>query len=100
MFEAAFDDLDQLTQFMELILAGSGIDYKYECLRDLLVEPSSTRKSKLDPKVFTKEFRTQKVIVFTEFADTARYLHERLVADGVHGRRPPRREAQGPSATR
>ena len=68
---------------MKLILAGSGIDSKYECLRDLLVEPSSTRKSKLDPKVFTKEFRTQKVIVFTEFADTARYLHEKLVADGV-----------------
>jgi hypothetical protein len=83
MFDAAFDDLDQLTQFMKLILDGSGIDSKYECLRDLLVEPSPIRKSKLDPKVFTKEFRTQKVIVFTEFADTARYLHEKLLADGV-----------------
>jgi hypothetical protein len=32
---------------------------------------------------YGKEFVDQKVLVFTEFADTARYLHKRLVADGM-----------------
>lgn len=83
MLDATFDDLDQLHTFLLQILAGGGIDSKYECLRDLLVPPSKERQKTLDREVFTKEFRAQKVIVFTEFADTARYLHEKLQADGL-----------------
>lgn len=83
MVDAAFDDLDQLKKFMELIIAGAGIDDKYLCLRDLLIGPGKHRKDKIDKAVFTPEFRTEKVIVFTEFADTARYLEEQLKKDGV-----------------
>jgi superfamily II DNA or RNA helicase len=83
MIDAAFEDLDQLKRFLELILAGAGIDEKYLRLRDLLQEPSKERKKILDKNVFTPEFRTHQVIVFTEFADTARYLEERLNADGL-----------------
>ncbi|MDQ4489045.1 helicase-related protein [Sinomonas sp. ASV486] len=83
MIDAAFEDLDQLTRFMHLILAGAGVDDKYLHLRDLLLGPSKERKKALGKDVFTPEFRTQQVIVFTEFADTARYLEERLRRDGV-----------------
>lgn len=81
MIDAAFEDLDQLTRFMDLVLAGAGVDDKYLRLRDLLSEPS--KKIKLDKNVFTPEFRTQQVIVFTEFADTARYLEEELKKSGL-----------------
>lgn len=81
MIDAAFDDLDQLDRFMSLILAGAGVDDKYLRLRDLLREPSIAHKKTLDKEVFTPEFRTQPVIVFTEFADTARYLEEQLKKD-------------------
>jgi superfamily II DNA or RNA helicase len=83
MIDAAFEDLDQLKRFMELILAGAGVDEKYLRLRDLLLEPSKERKKTLDKEVFTPEFRTHQVIVFTEFADTARYLEEQLKKDGL-----------------
>jgi superfamily II DNA or RNA helicase len=83
MIDAAFEDLDQLKRFLELILAGAGVDDKYLRLRDLLQEPSKERKKTLDKSVFTPEFRTQKVIVFTEFADTARYLEGQLNKDGL-----------------
>jgi hypothetical protein len=83
MINAAFEDLDQLKRFMDLILAGAGVDEKYLRLRDLLLEPSKKGKGTLDKDVFTPEFRTQQVIVFTEFADTARYLEEQLKKDGV-----------------
>ena len=78
MIDAAFGDLDQLARFMSYLTHGSALDDKYDRLRSLLVGGKG-----LDPKIFTKEFREQPVIIFTEFADTARYLHERLVADGV-----------------
>jgi hypothetical protein len=81
MIDAAFDDLDQLARFMDLILAGAGVDDKYLCLKDLLLGPGKHRKDKIDKKVFTPEFRTEQVIVFTEFADTARYLEEQLRKD-------------------
>ncbi len=83
MISAAFEDLDQLKRFMDMILEGAGVDEKYLVLRDLLTGPSKDRKKIMDKGVFTPEFRAEKVIVFTEFADTARYLEERLNADGV-----------------
>lgn len=84
MIDAAFDDLDQLTRFMDLILAGAGYDDKYLRLRDLLMGASREGMKTLDKAVFTPQFRDEKVIVFTEFADTARYLEEQLRKDGLH----------------
>ncbi|CDK00598.1 putative Helicase domain protein [Microbacterium sp. C448] len=83
MVDAAFDDLAQLTRFMALTLDGAGIDDKFAKLRTLLMGPSKSEKDGLDLTVFTQEFQTQQVIVFTEFADTARYLHERLIEAGL-----------------
>lgn len=83
MIDAAFEDLDQLNRFMDLILAGAGYDDKYLRLRDLLIGPSNQGKKALDKSVFTPEFRSEQVIVFTEFADTARYLEEQLRNDGL-----------------
>jgi superfamily II DNA or RNA helicase len=83
MIDAAFEDLNQLLCFMNLILDGAGVDDKYLRLRDLLIGQSKGSKEKLDKDVFTPEFRNEPVIVFTEFADTARYLEERLRKDGV-----------------
>ena len=84
MIDAAFDDLDQLTRFMDLVEAGAGVDDKYLRLRDLLIGPSSPHhKKSLNKEIYTPEFRTQQVIVFTEFADTARYLEEQLNKDGL-----------------
>lgn len=83
MLDAAFDDLQQLTRFMELVLAGAGVDDKFLKLRTLLMGPAASERASADPKVFTKEFQTQQVIVFTEFADTARYLHEKLIDAGL-----------------
>ncbi|SFS11374.1 SNF2 family N-terminal domain-containing protein [Agrococcus baldri] len=83
MIDAAFGDLDQLQRFMDLVLAGAGVDDKYLQLRSLLLGPTKSEKKGIDEKVFTEEFRKQPVIVFTEFADTARYLEERLRTDGL-----------------
>lgn len=83
MIDAAFEDLDQLQRFMDLILDGAGVDDKYLRLRALLNGQSKSSKEKLDKDVFTPEFRNEPVIVFTEFADTARYLEERLRKDGL-----------------
>lgn len=82
MLDAAFEDLTQLGRFLERIAGSAGIDDKYERLKDLL-NPSASGVRTLDKSVFTPEFREQKVIVFTEFADTARYLQRKLRADGV-----------------
>ena len=82
MFEAALEDLHQLTSFMEKTLAvGQVHDDKYNQLVALLAG-GKLAKGK-DPKVFDAAFTEQKVLVFTEYADTARYLHDRLVVDGV-----------------
>lgn len=83
MIDAAFDDLDQLARFMSLVLGGAGLDDKFAKLRTLLMGPSKSEKQALDSMVFTKEFQNQPVIVFTEFADTARYLHEELLKAGL-----------------
>jgi len=82
MIQAAFEDLIQLGRFLERIADAGQVDDKFTRLLELL-RPSAGRKSDLPKDVFTPEFGTQKVIVFTEFADTARYLHERLVKAGV-----------------
>lgn len=83
MIDAAFGDLDQLVRLMELILDGAGFDNKYARLRALLLGPAKGERASLDTSIFTKEFRTQPVIVFTEFADTARYIEGRLRKDGL-----------------
>jgi superfamily II DNA or RNA helicase len=79
MVEAAFDDLDQLKRFLEIILQG-GVeqDNKYSALKKLLTDRTAPAS-----QGYGAEFVDQKVLVFTEFADTARYLHKRLVQDGV-----------------
>ena len=82
MIDASFGDLDQLQRFMDLVLAGAGVDDNTQ-LRTLLRGAAKSEKSSLDKSVYTEEFQTEKVIVFTEFADTARYLEERLRADGL-----------------
>jgi phosphatidylserine/phosphatidylglycerophosphate/cardiolipin synthase-like enzyme len=79
MVETAFDDLDQLKRFLEIIAhGGDDQDNKYETLKQLITDPTSDAFG-----VFGPEFVDQKVLIFTEFADTARYLHERLLQDGV-----------------
>lgn len=83
MIDSAFDDLDQLARFMTFVLDGAGLDDKFAKLRTLLMGPVKSEKAALDEVVFTKEFQTQPVIVFTEFADTARYLHEELIKAGL-----------------
>ncbi|GAA1645845.1 helicase-related protein [Microbacterium flavum] len=79
MRNSAFDDLDQLRIFLELSLVAEGGDDKYDHLRTL-IDPAQPLGAE---PVFDPLFREQKVLIFTEFADTARYLHERLVADGI-----------------
>ena len=80
MFDAALEDLVQLGRLLDRVADAAAIDDKYARLLQLI---HKTTAKGLDPQVFTPEFRTQKVIVFTEFADTARYLEERLAKDGV-----------------
>lgn len=79
----ALSDLNQigrlLDQCQQVGLTG---DTKYEQLRRLLVPPVG-KGSKNDDEVFAPVFQQQKVLVFTEFADTARYLEERLKRDGL-----------------
>jgi hypothetical protein len=78
MLEAAFEDLTQMQRLLERVAGvGAAGDDKYARLLDLL-HGTGDRDD-----VFADEFRSGKVLVFTEFADTARYLHERLKADGV-----------------
>jgi hypothetical protein len=82
MFEAAFEDLVQLTSFLErAVMVGQRNDDKYNQLVTLLAGGKLARGK--NPAVFDPEFSQQKVLVFTEYADTARYLHDRLIADGV-----------------
>jgi superfamily II DNA or RNA helicase len=83
MLDAAFEDLYQLGRFLERIADAGDADDKYEKLLHLISPQKPAKNSPEDPEVMTPEFRSQKVIVFTEFADTARYLHQRLTRDGV-----------------
>ena len=82
MFDAALDDLRQLSSFMKKAIdVGQVHDDKYNQLLALL--KGGTLAKGRDPKVFDRAFSQQKVLVFTEYADTAKYLHGRLVADGL-----------------
>jgi len=82
MFEAAFEDLLQLTSFLERsVSVGQMNDDKYQQLKTLLTGGKLSKSQ--DPAVFDKAFVEQKVLVFTEYADTARYLYMRLVEDGL-----------------
>ncbi|MHB2029436.1 MAG: DEAD/DEAH box helicase, partial [Acidimicrobiales bacterium] len=82
MFEAAFEDLVQLTSFLErAVMVGQLNDDKYNQLVALLVGGQLARNK--PPAVFDPAFSQQKVLVFTEYADTAHYLYNRMVADGV-----------------
>jgi hypothetical protein len=87
MVDAAFEDLFQLGKFLDRIADVSLVgDDKYGRLLELLNGPRTGRKKSdppLDKKVFTPEFTTDKVLVFTEYADTARYLERRLREDGI-----------------
>ena len=82
MFDAAFEDLVQLTSFLEgARTVGQINDHKYQQLKSLLMGGKLAKSQ--DPAVFDPTFSQQKVLVFTEYADTARYLHMRLVKDGL-----------------
>ena len=76
------DDLDQLGRLLELSLKVLKTkDAKYEQLKKLLTGKGITKADKKE--TFDPSFATHKVIVFTEFADTARYLATNLERDGV-----------------
>ena len=87
MMDAAFEDLFQLGKFLERIADVSLVgDDKYGRLsRTAQRPPHGTQEDRrsLDQTVFTPEFTTDKVLVFTEYADTARYLERRLREDGI-----------------
>ena len=81
MISAAFDDLAQLTSFLEhAVGVGHAHDDKILQLVALLTGKGAKGK---DEKVFDKAFTTQKVLVFSEYADTARYVEQRLLEAGV-----------------
>ena len=82
ILEHCLEDLEQLGRLLDLSLVVlQSKDAKYEQLRKLL---TGKGLNKTDSKeVFDPNFANQKVIVFTEFADTARYLANNLERDGV-----------------
>lgn len=70
MIDDTYDDLDQLAEFLELVRA---------------VKPDRDDKLKALIKLLKsdKDVAGQKVLVFSEFADTARYLEEELGNSGI-----------------
>jgi hypothetical protein len=82
ILQQSLDDLNELGKLLKLSLAVlEGGDAKYEQLLKIL---TGKGLKKSDTKeVFDPVFAHQKVIVFTEFADTARYLAKRLQENGV-----------------
>jgi hypothetical protein len=72
ILDDTFDDMDQLVDFLrEVARIKPEQDDKLKALVKLL---------KTDPVL-----KTQKVIIFTEFADTARYLEQELKKAGIDG---------------
>lgn len=71
MMSETFLDLDQIVQFLDEAR-------KFEPKHD-------DKLQKLTRLLKSKELAGQKVLVFTEFADTARYLKRQLDKDGVDG---------------
>ena len=71
MIQETFLDLDQIMSFLEEAK-------KFEPRHD-------DKLKKLIRLLKSKELETQKVLIFTEFADTARYLLQQLTEAGVTG---------------
>ena len=71
MIQETFLDLDQIVSFLEEAK-------KFEPRHD-------DKLKKLIRLLKSKELETQKVLIFTEFADTARYLLQQLTEAGVTG---------------
>ena len=87
ILDDTFDDLEQLADFLrEVERVTPNRDDKLQALIKLL---------KTDPVL-----KKQKVIIFTEFADTARYLEQQLKAAGIEGIAAHRRRQQPGSAQR
>lgn len=82
MFKAAMEDLQQITELLKMAVdVGQVNDDKYRQLKTLLLGGKLDESQR--PEVFDPEFSRQKVLVFTEYADTARYIYSRLVEDGL-----------------
>jgi superfamily II DNA or RNA helicase len=71
MIQETFLDLDQIVSFLEEAK-------KFEPRHD-------DKLKKLIRLLKSKELEAQKVLIFTEFADTARYLFQQLTAAGIEG---------------
>jgi superfamily II DNA or RNA helicase len=71
MMSETFLDLNQIVQFL-------GEARKFDPKHD-------DKLQKLVRLLKSKELAGQKVLIFTEFADTARYLHRQLVDAGIEG---------------
>lgn len=71
MVAEAFLDLDQIIHFLQEV-------GKFEAKHD-------DKLQKLIRLLKTKELEGQKVLIFTEFADTARYLERELIKAGIEG---------------
>ncbi len=71
MIQETFDDLDQIAQFLDEAR-------KFEPKHD-------DKLQKLIRLLKSKELAGEKVLIFTEFADTARYLKRQLDTAGIDG---------------
>jgi hypothetical protein len=71
MIQETFLDLDQIVQFLNEVRKFKPAD--------------DDKLQKLIRLLNSKELAGQKVLVFTEFADTARYLHRELKKAGIEG---------------
>ena len=71
MIQETFLDLDQIVSFLEEAK-------KFEPRHD-------DKLKKLIRLLKSKELETEKVLIFTEFADTARYLFRQLTEAGIAG---------------
>ena len=71
-----------MTSFLErTVSVGLAHDDKYDQLKTLLLGGKLSKTQ--EAAVFDPAFTQQKVLVFTEYADTARYIHNRLSEDGL-----------------
>ena len=71
MIDAVYEDLDRIVEFLTETR-------KFEPKHD-------DKLKKLIRLLKSKELENQKVLIFTEFADTARYLFKRLEEQGIDG---------------
>jgi superfamily II DNA or RNA helicase len=71
MIQETFDDLDQIAVFLE---EARRFDPKHD-----------DKLQKLVRLLRSKDLTDKKVLIFTEFADTARYLHRQLKEAGIDG---------------